>query len=285
MIIATVLVLSVGGLLSACKKEAKDAIEEGTIGMQLEKPEANEEIAIMTTTMGIIKIRLFPKQAPKTVTNFVELAKKGYYDGVTFHRVIKDFMLQTGDPEGTGMGGESHYGAAFADEFSKSLLNIRGSLAMANAGANTNGSQFFINQAGKDILSWPRLQQVFNAFRQDKSQVGNMGVVDFNKTNDEYKKIYTENGGNPNLDGYYNANTVGHTVFGQVIEGMDVVDAIAAVEVVDTETNAPKVPVYIITVKMESFDGNISSEGNVSSIPYTPPVSSPASEASDASSQ
>ena len=100
--------------------------------------------AIIKTSMGEIEIQLFPTQAPKTVKNFVELAKKGYYNNVTFHRVIPDFMVQTGDPTATGAGGESIYGHPFEDEFSKELFNIKGAVSMANAGPNTNGSQFFI---------------------------------------------------------------------------------------------------------------------------------------------
>ncbi|MDQ7968000.1 peptidylprolyl isomerase, partial [Pseudomonas plecoglossicida] len=100
--------------------------------------------AVIKTNRGDITVQLFPEQAPKTVKNFVELAKKGYYDGVIFHRVIPDFMIQGGDPTGTGMGGESIYGEAFEDEFSRDVFNLRGALSMANAGPNTNGSQFFV---------------------------------------------------------------------------------------------------------------------------------------------
>ena len=96
------------------------------------------------TNHGDIKVQLFDELVPKTVKNFVELAKQGYYDGVIFHRVIPDFMIQGGDPTGTGMGGESIYGKTFEDEFSNQLYNLNGALSMANAGPNTNGSQFFI---------------------------------------------------------------------------------------------------------------------------------------------
>lgn len=107
---------------------------------------------IMTTTNGKIEIKLFPKDAPKTVNNFLALSKNGYYDGITFHRVIKDFMIQGWDPEWTGMWWKSIYGKEFEDEFSPNLKNIRGSLSMANAWANTNGSQFFINQKDNNFL-------------------------------------------------------------------------------------------------------------------------------------
>ena len=96
--------------------------------------------ATMTTNLGDIQIDLFDEDAPKTVSNFKELAGKGFYDGVIFHRIIKDFMIQGGDPTGTGTGGP---GYSFEDEFNQHKI-VRGALAMANAGPNTNGSQFFI---------------------------------------------------------------------------------------------------------------------------------------------
>ncbi len=99
----------------------------------------------LKTNRGDIKVKLFPKIAPKACENFVGLSKKGYYDGITFHRVIKDFMIQGGDPTGSGCGGESIWGRPFADEFDpQTTFDREGLLAMANAGPGTNGSQFFI---------------------------------------------------------------------------------------------------------------------------------------------
>lgn len=100
-------------------------------------------IAKIETSKGTITLELFPKDAPKTVENFTKLAQKGYYDGVIFHRVIKDFVIQGGDPTGTGTGGESVFGKEFEDEINSHKI-IPGTLAMANKGPNTNGSQFFI---------------------------------------------------------------------------------------------------------------------------------------------
>lgn len=105
-------------------------------------------IIVMETTQGTIEIALKPDIAPKACENILKLAEKGYYDGVTFHRIIKQFMIQGGDPTGTGAGGESIWGKPFADECTSSAkFDKPGLLAMANAGPNTNGSQFFITTA------------------------------------------------------------------------------------------------------------------------------------------
>ena len=102
-------------------------------------------VAKFQTNMGNFDIELYPREVPKTVENFVGLAMKNYYNGITFHRIIDNFMIQGGDPTGTGMGGESYWGGEFADEFSPNLLHdVPGVLSMANAGPKTNGSQFFI---------------------------------------------------------------------------------------------------------------------------------------------
>jgi cyclophilin family peptidyl-prolyl cis-trans isomerase len=99
--------------------------------------------ATITTDKGDITIELYPNDAPKTVENFTTLAKRNYYNGIIFHRVMKDFMIQTGDPTGKGTGGESAFGGAFADEINSHKIDV-GTVAMANSGPNTNGSQFFI---------------------------------------------------------------------------------------------------------------------------------------------
>jgi cyclophilin family peptidyl-prolyl cis-trans isomerase len=100
---------------------------------------------LLSTTLGDITLELFPAAAPKAVENFVGLTEKGYYDGIIFHRVIRDFMIQWGDPTGTGRGGKSLWHRAFEDEFlDDTLTHKKGVISMANAGRNTNGSQFFI---------------------------------------------------------------------------------------------------------------------------------------------
>src|SRR6266571_5203670 len=113
-----------------------------------------KDLVVLETNMGTIEVALFRSEARKTVDNFEGLAKKGYYNGVTFHRVIDNFMIQGGDPTGTGMGGESIYGKKFEDEISPNLKFDRaGLLAMANAGPNTNGSQFFITLVPTQYLN------------------------------------------------------------------------------------------------------------------------------------
>jgi len=182
----------------------------------------NEKAVIMQTTMGDIKIKLFPELAPKTVENFLTHAENGYYEGIIFHRVIKDFMLQGGDPTGTGMGGESIWGAPFEDEFSMQLFNLRGALSMANAGPGTNGSQFFVVQA----------QHVGSRMGEQLKQAG---------YTEEIISAYMEQGGTPWLDHK-------HSVFGQVVEGMDVVDTIANVETVAGDKPAVNVVIKGITI-------------------------------------
>lgn len=112
-------------------------------------------VAVMKTNMGVIEIQLYPKEAPKTVENFTTLATQGYYNGIIFHRVIENFMIQGGDSTGTGMGGRSIYGGDFGDEFVMGLVFDKpGLLAMANRGPNTNTSQFFITTGKTDWLNY-----------------------------------------------------------------------------------------------------------------------------------
>jgi len=127
-------------------------------------------VAVMQTTLGTIEIELFDKHAPKTVENFVGLAGKDYYNGIIFHRVIDQFMIQGGDPTGTGRGGSSFWGANFKDEFHPSLKHdVPGVLSMANAGPNTNGSQFFIT-----LVETPWLDGKHSVFGK---VIGGMDIV------------------------------------------------------------------------------------------------------------
>lgn len=170
---------------------------------QLALNEVTGPKATIKTNLGEIVVQLFPEQAPKTVENFIALAKKDYYNGVTFHRVIPDFMIQGGDPTGTGAGGESSFGGPFADEFSNEVFNLNGALSMANAGPNTNGSQFFI-VTNTDVPA--------NMIQQMEGAGYTAEIID------AYK-----NGGTPWLDHR-------HTVFGQVLSGLDIVEKISQVK-------------------------------------------------------
>jgi len=126
-------------------KNGSTTQQKGDIVTQYMNGKDSVTVAVIKTNMGTIEILLFDELVPKTVENFVGLAQKGYYNGIIFHRVIENFMVQGGDPTGTGRGGESFWGKSFADEFNMELKHeTPGVLSMANAGPNTNGSQFFI---------------------------------------------------------------------------------------------------------------------------------------------
>ncbi|HGF1449046.1 TPA: bifunctional Cof-type HAD-IIB family hydrolase/peptidylprolyl isomerase [Streptococcus suis] len=207
-----------------------DALEKlGMVEKERTYPQLNlasveGPVVTIHTNHGDLRIQLFPEQAPKTVANFVALAKDGYYDGVIFHRIIQDFMIQGGDPTGTGMGGESIYGESFEDEFSMEVYNLRGALSMANAGPNTNGSQFFIVQADKVPYAKKELER------------GGWPA--------EIAAAYAEQGGTPHLDQR-------HTVFGHLVDqaSFEVLDAIASVET--GSMDKPVEDVVILGVEIE----------------------------------
>lgn len=226
LFIITLLLVAVMGLAACGKKvdtksnskksssksteQTKKAIPEKVDLLQFGQGLTGTERQVeMITSMGNIKIMLFPDKAPKAVENFIKHAEEGYYNGLLFHRVIKDFMIQGGDPKGDGTGGESIWKKPFADEFSPNLFNFRGALSMANSGPNTNGSQFFIVQMGKEATAAAK-------YTEDALVKGGWPK--------NVAAKYAEVGGTPWLDQKY-------TVFGQVTKGMDVVDKIAAVEV------------------------------------------------------
>lgn len=204
--------------------------------IQFEEVQKGDQLAKIQTTMGDITVKLFPDQAPKTVENFVEHAKNGYYDGLIFHRVIKDFMIQGGDPKGNGTGGESIWGKAFEDEFHNQLYHFSGALSMANSGPNTNGSQFFIVQQS-DGSSYQ--DSYFNSLYNQLSKSGSRNK-DFRHA-DSVKQKYQEVGGTPHLDQM-------HTVFGQVVEGMDVVHKIANTDVTKNDKPVEDVIIYKIEI-------------------------------------
>lgn len=200
--------------------------------LQFQEVKAGDTLVTLVTTLGEVKIKLFPEKAPKTVANFIGLAEQGYYTGKIFHRIIPDFMAQGGSPNGDGLGGESIYkddagnSLAFEDEFSMDLWHFKGALSMANSGANTNLSQFFIVEGyeiSDDLLAQMKQAQ-FPAAVIEK---------------------YQELGGTPHLDWQ-------HTVFGQVVEGMDVVAAMMAAKT--GEGDKPVEDIIILSVKVETAE-------------------------------
>ena len=242
--------------------------------LQLQDAPKGNPTATLHTTMGDITVVLYPEQAPQAVENFLTLAEEGYYDGISFHRVINNFMIQGGDPTATGSGGESKWGHDFEDEFYDGLHNFRGALSMANAGINTNGSQFFIVQC-RDKVSDADAQACLNYIYQNSQltkaknlyaayaasgasmedqqtfvdalnaklqEMASAGVPENQlKRFEGAVEAYKELGGTPHLD-YV------HTVFGHVISGMDVVDAIAAVATDDANKPVEDVLINSITL-------------------------------------
>lgn len=280
-VLAVVLAVLLCVSFAGCSKKTQTpengittAYADKAVGFQLDKPAEGEKIAIMHTSMGDISLRFFPEAAPKAVNNFLTHAQNGYYNGLTFHRVIEDFMIQGGDPKGNGTGGESIFGADFEDEFDTKLLNLRGSISMANSGLNTNGSQFFINQS--DAKAFGKREDYSPAAMEKLAKENYAALIDtygestvkmyysswedilpeetyvYDWVPNEVWKLYEQYGGNLSLDGAFRRSG-GHTVFGQVFEGMDVVDAIAAVE---TDGNdKPTTDVIITNITVTTYAG------------------------------
>lgn len=177
-----------------------------------------DTLVTLCTNMGNIKFVLYKDIAEKTCENFVTHCKNGYYDGVIFHRVMKNFMIQGGDPTGTGMGGESIWGEQFDNECSINAKHFKGALSMANSGPDTNGSQFFIVQCSKcNSNMLKQMQQLHYP--------------------EEVIEAYKQKGGTPWLDG-------NHTVFGAVVNGIEVVDDIA-----NTKVNPQDRPINDIVIE------------------------------------
>lgn len=195
-------------------------------------PEKGDKIVtINIKDYGAVKIRLFPEYAEKGVENFLGLAEKKYYDGVIFHRVISDFMIQGGDPQGNGYGGESMWGGKFDGGTDPHLINCAGAVSYANSGSTaTNGSQFFI----------------VTGTANDDASLDNISKRYGIKFSDKAKEIYKTAGGAPWLDG-------GYTVFGQVIDGLDIVFKIQNVAV--NSKDKPLEDVVIESVEVSEYNG------------------------------
>lgn len=216
---------------SESSKSETPAASAGSV-LNFTPPEKGEEIIVMTIKdYGDVKIKLFPEQAEKGVENFKGLAKDGYYDGLIFHRIINNFMIQGGDPLGNGTGGESIWGEKFDGGTSPDLTHVAGAVAYANSGSTaTNGSQFYIVTGEK----------------YDEDTLNDLTSYYGISMSDDIKKLYTELGGTPWLDGSY-------TIFGQVFDGLDVIFDIQSVA---TDANdKPEKDVVIEKVSVEKYDG------------------------------
>ena len=207
-------------------------------------PEPGDTLVILHTNLGDITLRMFPEETPIAYENFVTHARNGYYDGVIFHRIIEDFMIQTGDPQGTGMGGESIYGQGFGPEFSPELRHFRGAVGMAQSRLpNSIGSQFYIVQnSALDADT----TQFFEALKEQQNEIAGENengepILVSDVFPESHLQAYLDFGGTPHLD--LLLSDAGHTVFAQVIDGMNVVDAIAAVQ-----TNAQDRPLNDIII-------------------------------------
>lgn len=196
--------------------------------IQFAQPVSGDTVAEIITSEGTVKVLLFPQLAPKAVQNFTVLAQGGYYNGITFHRVIEDMLIQSGSFDGTATGGKSAWELEFDDEFSDRLHHYNGALSMANHGEDTNGSQFFFVTAPIGDIS--------NETQQRMSDAGwRAEVVD----------AYSQAGGLPSLDWRY-------TVFGQIYEGLDVAYAISRVKT--DENGVPKDAVTIESVTVYTVE-------------------------------
>jgi cyclophilin family peptidyl-prolyl cis-trans isomerase len=169
-VLAGAAVVALGLTLTSCGKTENMTSEKG-----------NAEIAVMETSMGAIEIELYRNDAPRTVDNFVKLAEQKYFDGIKFHRIAKGFVIQGGDPTGTGAGGKSIYGKEFDDELNPAAPSfktgyVRGTLAMANRGPNTNTSQFFIML--QDAPRLPKAYTIFGRVVSGMDVVDRMGAVE-----------------------------------------------------------------------------------------------------------
>ena len=166
---------------TSAEQKATPAEQKATPSAQKSTPVAQKEIAVIETSMGTIEAELYRADAPKTVENFVKLAEKKYFNGVLFHRVSKGFVIQGGDPTGTGSGGKSIYGGDFADELNPATPSyktgyVKGVLAMANRGPNTNTSQFFIML--QDAPRMPKNYTIFGKVVKGIEVVDKIGEVE-----------------------------------------------------------------------------------------------------------
>lgn len=216
-------------LFTACSDKPKPAGEELSVDsreIQLAQPKDGDTVAEIKTSRGTIKVLLFPQYAPKAVENFTQLARQGYYNGLVFHRVVEDFLIQSGSPDASSGGGTSVWGLEFTDEFSDLLHHYTGALVMANHGANTNGSQFYFVTTPAGEMSEDLVNQMTAAGWRE-------GVI----------SAYKQAGGLPQLD-------YRETVFGQIYEGLPVARGISRAKIGEGERPKEDIIIESITVSV-----------------------------------
>lgn len=239
---------------SSEKSSGSSLVTTGVVENQLAMPAENEQIAVFNIAgYGTFKCRLFPEAAPKAVENFVKLAQAGKYTNVPFHRVIEDFMIQSGDTTKNGGDGKSIYGNGFAVEFNSSLHHYNGALAVARSNSHSNGqsSQFYVVSSEK---AKTMSDSDFQAIEQSVNSTYQKLDWDISlKYSDSVKQNYKQVGGYPGLDMQY-------TVFGQAFEGMDVVNAISKCPKSQTagDDGAKSVPepgITISSIEITNYNG------------------------------
>ncbi len=209
------------------------------------------------------------EQAPKTVTNFINLAKAGAYNNTPILHVVSGGWVQCGycPSDDANPNGVSSYGAPFEDEFCDSLYNLRGAVSMANTGKDTNGTQFFVNQANERDFrksgGWRGIKTIWRLVTEKLGDYKDTDLLEayITENGDKFlnpdivpenvKALYTENGGNPQFDGVYNAADRGNTVFAQVIAGMEVVDKLAQMKT--DKDHMLKDPVLIKSIEITAY--------------------------------
>lgn len=242
-----------GGLLGTKQRDAVASQE-----LQFQTPADGAPIVTIVTDLGTVKAVLYPQYAPMAVANFTGLAQQGYFNGLSFHRIIEGFVVQSGDATGTGTGGTTIWnGTTFPVEITDKLHNYSGALGMAHTDGdtNSNASQFYIVQTAQDSV--------------DKSAAQTLESLGVRA---DVISAYRAAGGAPYLDNLY-------TVFGQVYSGMDVVDAIGAVKC--DESGTPENPVLIQSVTVGAYSAAAEAASGASA-PAAASASAPASPAASA---
>ncbi len=230
---------------SACGGEANGVYDdrndyEASEEVQFTAPENGDTIAVLHTDLGDIYLQLFPEYAPMAVDNFIALANEGYYNGLPFHRVERNFLIQTGDATGSGTGGDSAFnGAAFPVEISDKLHHYTGAVGLARPVDNTSGnlSQFYIVQTPENSVP----NQAAHELTTDNDGEGAM--------REDVADAYRTVGGAPSLDNNY-------TIFAHVFDGMDIVDEIAKTKT--GENGTPEEPIFITSIEILSYTEGMS---------------------------